>query len=74
MDDPPYISRPARKVRQTRHLSRRDIYRRGRRTIRGEHLRGFGGEKRVEGEKKGRGINSGAGEEVDGDINGKECL
>lgn len=63
MDDPPYISRPARKVRQTRHLSRRDIYRRGRRTIRGEHLRGFGGEKRVEGEKKGRGINSGAGEE-----------
>lgn len=63
MDDPPYISRPARKVRQTRHLSRRDIYRRGRRTIRGEHLRGFGGEKRVEGGKKGRGINSGAGEE-----------
>lgn len=73
MDDPPYISRPARKVRQTRHLSRRDIYRRGRRTIRGEHLRGFGGEKRVEGKKKGGVLIAGLGRRV-GDINGKECL
>lgn len=54
MDDPPYISRPARKVRQTRHLSLRDIYRRG-----GcvpypvaEHLRGFGDAGREEGGRK----------------------
>lgn len=35
MDDPPYILQAARKVRQTRHLSRASLYLA---VVRGEHL------------------------------------
>lgn len=81
MDDPPYISRPARKVRQTRHLSTwaRYIYSQSctcTATVNicemREGMRGGGRKKKKEGSINSGGL--GGKGSVDGDINGKECL